>query len=345
MLASLIGTVASSRPSSRYWVGGTANWDTTAGTKWAYSSGGTGGARVPTKVDNVYIDANSGAVTVTVATANSDCRDLDFTGFTGTFAVGSVNIGCYGSLYFSSTMTLSFDKAITFLSVQAGKTITTSGKLVRSTTNFNGSNGTWTLQDDYVTNNKALQLTQGTFNDNGYDITITSTVRNSSSTLVVNKSGVWTVTGSGDIVDWFGGGSTFTLNDTGQFKLTNNSSSAKNFNINGKTCYDVWNNTLGGGAVVFYASSTYNTIKSDAGRVNKFENGKTHTVAGLDMTGTAGNLITITSLTAAVATISCPNAINTDYCTISNITFTGGGTWHAGANSVDGGGNTGILFP
>ena len=27
----------------RYWVGGTADWDGTAGTKWAYTSGGVGG--------------------------------------------------------------------------------------------------------------------------------------------------------------------------------------------------------------------------------------------------------------------------------------------------------------
>ena len=27
----------------RYWVGGTANWDTTIGTKWATTTGGAGG--------------------------------------------------------------------------------------------------------------------------------------------------------------------------------------------------------------------------------------------------------------------------------------------------------------
>jgi len=37
----------------RYWVGGTANWDGTAGTKWATSSGGNGGASVPTTADDV----------------------------------------------------------------------------------------------------------------------------------------------------------------------------------------------------------------------------------------------------------------------------------------------------
>lgn len=47
----------------RYWVGGTATWDNTAGTKWSATSGGAGWASVP---------------------------------FTGTFAAGQRTI--YGSL-------------------------------------------------------------------------------------------------------------------------------------------------------------------------------------------------------------------------------------------------------
>ena len=45
---------------ARYWVGGTANWDNTAGTKWALTSGGAGGQAVPTAADDVYIDSGSG---------------------------------------------------------------------------------------------------------------------------------------------------------------------------------------------------------------------------------------------------------------------------------------------
>lgn len=39
---------------NRYWVGGNANWDATAGTKWATTSGGAGGAAVPTAADDVF---------------------------------------------------------------------------------------------------------------------------------------------------------------------------------------------------------------------------------------------------------------------------------------------------
>jgi len=44
----------------RYWVGGTNNWNGTAGTKWALTSGGAGGQAEPTSADDVYFDAAPG---------------------------------------------------------------------------------------------------------------------------------------------------------------------------------------------------------------------------------------------------------------------------------------------
>jgi len=45
---------------NRFWVGGDADWDATAGTKWALTSGGAGGQAVPTAADDVFFDANDG---------------------------------------------------------------------------------------------------------------------------------------------------------------------------------------------------------------------------------------------------------------------------------------------
>jgi fibronectin-binding autotransporter adhesin len=41
----------------RYWVGGTANWDGAAGTKWSTTSGGVGGSSIPTLNDNVFLNS------------------------------------------------------------------------------------------------------------------------------------------------------------------------------------------------------------------------------------------------------------------------------------------------
>ena len=93
---------------NRYWVGGTATWDATAGSKWALTSGGAGGQAVPTTSDVVFFDANSGSGTVTLGTTGN-CFSLSFANFTGTFAFGTNTITIAGTATIftgSTTMTV-----------------------------------------------------------------------------------------------------------------------------------------------------------------------------------------------------------------------------------------------
>jgi hypothetical protein len=53
----------------RYWVGGSGTWDTTSTTNWSDTSGGAGGASVPTAADNVFFDSESAAGDYTVSTS------------------------------------------------------------------------------------------------------------------------------------------------------------------------------------------------------------------------------------------------------------------------------------
>jgi len=60
---------------ARFWVGGTGTWDTTTTTHWSATSGGAGGASVPTTADIVTFDASSGSGTCTTATG-ATCSTL-----------------------------------------------------------------------------------------------------------------------------------------------------------------------------------------------------------------------------------------------------------------------------
>lgn len=75
-------TITSPPGGSRYWVGGAGDWNDP--NHWSATSGGTGGACIPTVSDNVYFDAGSGftavSKTVTVNNGNAYCRNLDWTG-------------------------------------------------------------------------------------------------------------------------------------------------------------------------------------------------------------------------------------------------------------------------
>jgi hypothetical protein len=74
---------------NRYWRGGNGTWDNTPGTKWSATSGGAGGAPVPTDLDNVFFNNASGAVTVTWAGgASPTVLSINNTNFTGTHATG-----------------------------------------------------------------------------------------------------------------------------------------------------------------------------------------------------------------------------------------------------------------
>ena len=131
---------------NRYWVGGTATWDGTAGTKWALTSGGAGGQAVPTSADTVFFDANSGANTVTIGSGTAVCSTLTMTGFTGTLAFGSNSITLAGTnLIYTGATTFSVTGTPLMLctnSSSSARTITPSATTEANAISFNISAGT-----------------------------------------------------------------------------------------------------------------------------------------------------------------------------------------------------------
>jgi hypothetical protein len=52
---------------NRFWVGGSGTWNDTNTDNWSTTSGGAGGASIPTSSDNAFFDANSGGGDIVVA--------------------------------------------------------------------------------------------------------------------------------------------------------------------------------------------------------------------------------------------------------------------------------------
>jgi hypothetical protein len=156
---------------NRYWVGsGGQNWDGTAGTKWALTSGGAGGQAVPTTADDVFFDSNSGASTIAISTGNTGAKSINLTGFsgggliTGTAAItvaGSVTLASGPGFGYTGTMTITGSGTIT----SATKTF---NNLV-----INGVGITVTLGDALSVTKTAgtstLTLTNGTLNLAGFN--------------------------------------------------------------------------------------------------------------------------------------------------------------------------------
>ena len=182
---------------NRYWVGGTADWNATAGSKWAETSGGLGGETVPTSADDVYFDANSGVNTITIPSGSvGSCRNLTCTGFTGTLVNSSTNgvLAVHGSLTLDAGMTFTQSGFLRFAATTTGHTVTSAGKQLGNGGNPSRvsfgvsagggaqSGGGWTLQDAMYCHtgdpdfgglgDPALQILGGTLDTNGYSVTV-----------------------------------------------------------------------------------------------------------------------------------------------------------------------------
>jgi hypothetical protein len=166
----------------RYWVGGTANWDGTAGTKWATTSGGAGGAAVPTSADDVYFNAASGTVTCTV-TASASCATLNFTGFTGTFA-GSSQVTISGDTTVASGMTWTHSGTLNY-TLGTTKVFTSNGKSITSNITIAANSAVLSLADALSTS-ATITVTQGTFTTNNYNVTAASLSSSNSNTRTIN---------------------------------------------------------------------------------------------------------------------------------------------------------------
>lgn len=334
----------------RYWVGGTGSWDNTAGTKWSTTSGGAGGAAVPTEFDDVFFDANStGTITVSdFLSPPASAKTINFTGFTGTF-VGSQNsvLVMYGNVTLVSGMTFSNNGSWSFLAnatfISAGKNI---GQIAVS------SGAVVTLGDALTaTSSSQSQITifEGTFDTANYAVTTRRLLYSSSSTSGVFEFGSSTIT-----LTRRGEGITF--------------SKTTNLTVNPGTSNIVLNNDIASiaitGSATFYNVSFTSTIIESSPRAISgtltFNNltltadstgGLTEYVITGDQTITGtltcsggsilkrGFLSSVSGATLTVANMSADN------CDFLNITIAGGAAPTTPANAGDCGGNSGIVFP
>jgi hypothetical protein len=123
---------------------------------------------------------------------------------------------------------------------------------------------------------------------------------------------------------------------------------AKSFQGGGST-FNCTLNQGGAGDLTITGSNTFsnitNTYKSTGATSILFTAATTSTFADWNASGESTRLLTIGSVTAASHTLSkSSGTVSADFLSISQSTATGGAGWYAGANSTDGGNNSGWIF-
>jgi hypothetical protein len=326
----------------RYWVGGSASWDGTAGTKWSTSSGGAGGASVPTTADDVFF-TNLSTGNCIISTGNTGAKSINCTGFAGTIS-GSAGITVAGSVTLVAGMSFPYAGAMTFTGTG---TLTTAGKGFGSIT-INGSGITVTLGDALTAT--VLTITQGTFNANNYNVTCNSVSSSNSNVRTITMgSGLWTITGISTI--WNTQVTTnLTFNkDTADILLSNNTTTTRAFNAGGLSFNKL---TMGGTTGISTTSiggiNTFTELASTktVAHTIRHNAGGTMVVGIWSITGSAGNIVTVNSATAGTRrTFDITNVTSgIDYLNVTDIGVTEANRFYVGANSTDGGNNLNVIF-
>ena len=323
----------------RYWVGGTASWDGTAGSKWSLTSGGLGGEAVPTTADDVFFSLLS-LGTCTIATGNTGAKSIDCTGFTGTIA-GTAAITVAGSVTLAAGMTYTHTGTMTLTGTG---TLTTAGKTF-SSVNINGSGITVTLGDALNTSTRNLTITQGTFDTANYNVTANQLASSTTSARTISLgSSALSLTNSVN----FNVSTNLTLN-AGTSQINISSSFGGILTSSGFTFYNVSFTGTSVGTREINGANTFNnlTLTASATGLSRLNISANQTVSGTftcaGSSAIARGFVRSNPI-GTTRTITCA-AVSANDCDFRDITIAGGAAPISPTRGGDCGGNSGITFP
>ena len=306
----------------RYWVGGTAAWDGTAGTKWALTSGGAGGQAVPTSADDVFFSSLSTG-TCTISTGNTGAKSINCTGFTGTLT-GTAAITVSGSITLVAGMTYSYTGTMT---INATSTLTSGGKTHGSIT-FNASGATLTLGSACTLGvTRTFSLSEGTLNLNGFTLSTGRFLSTTTATRVITFGSAniaLTTTTAGESILLLQFGNNFSWTGTGGF--TRNQAATGEidvFSSGGGTVSNAVNLTVNAGA----STLTIVSVSENSWFKNLIFTGSTCTVTTPTGVNISGNLTLASggTYTSFVPTFRASGTVTSAGRTLGNTTINGSG--------------------
>lgn len=322
----------------RHWVGGPGNWDAADTSHWAESSGGSPGASVPTSVDEVLFDGNSGGTVAVSFGANASCKAISFGG-------PYVTLDFQGAYAISIAGNVTLFRVIIVDSPASGAFIVTGDCTFRSW-GYDAygvviAGGTTMLADDLWCSGSLVCSSSGVFNTAGYAVSVGQFRSTGAGASTVLNGSVVRVTGTGAAWDFVAGALSA---GTSTIKFTNASAASRAFNGGGKTYGNVWFAGAYGGTLSITGSNTFGDFRSDPGlHVIEFSAGSTQSVSTLTLGGAgAGARTTLKSdgdgsawhLSCASGNIAC------EWLLLRDSHASGGATFTA-TSSTDGGGNSG----
>lgn len=257
-------------------------------------------------------------------------RNIDFTGYAGTWTAISPNVKVFGNLKISTGMTLTASaNALTFSATSGTKQITTNGRTLDFPITFNGVGGTFQLQDALTMGStRDATLANGTLDLNGKTMTVGTSFATAAGTknLTFNGGTLVCPAASAFAFNNVQSGNFTTIAGTGTGTISMTAATAKSF-VGGSSIYNCTLNQGGIGTLTVTGSNTFNNLTNTVYLTTVlFTGGTTNKFTSFNLTGILANVVTLGSTSATKANLQK------------------GSTWYMGANSTDGGNNTGLTF-
>lgn len=346
-------------PQNLYWVGGKGYWNDPA--HWSYSSGGTGGACIPTPVDDVIFDQNSFSVSDTLFIDDEAyCHDMLWTNLNDTVIFLKTDVlNIYGSITLHNMIT--WDGAYTstyFLSDTPGETITTDGVILKGPFIFDGD-ASWYLQDDFYLDSNVIHHKKGDIYTNGNDVTCYNYVSDyTTNRALILSSSVMTIETAG-MTGWRLNGNNFSFSaGTSTIRFINPDVTMHNTSTSGFTFnivvfesdegtaellndYNIFNHLTFASNGFIDGNNTIGVLTFSKGKAYELVNNMNQVVLqDFVALGDCDGHIMITSNDPDYNTTITKNggAINCNYLILRNITA-GGTALFTATNSVDLGNN------
>lgn len=296
-----------------------------------------------TQANAVDINFTGGTYALTLGGTN---RNVNFTGFAG--SLNNQSRDWVGNVIFSTGMTITAGGTANTFSGTGTQVITTNGKTIDFPITHSGVGGTFRLADSLLMGStRTFTHTNGTLDLNGNTLTVGASYTTATGTKNITFNGGFLTCPAASATAFNNAVPTnfTTTAGTGSGEIRMTAATAKTF-VGGGSTFNCTLTNNGTGALTITGSNTFSALANGVSPTTfSFTAGTTTTLTNWNISGTAGNLVTIQSATAAAHTLSkASGTVSADYLSVTNSTATGGAAWYAGANSTDGGGNTGWIF-
>jgi hypothetical protein len=305
------------------------------------------------EANSISFNFTTGTYSLTfLGTVSYAAKNVDFTGFAGTWAARTVASTIYGNLTLSSAAGFSLAASsgiLTFGATSGTQVITSNAKTIDEPLTVNGVGGTVRLADALLMGTtRTLTHTNGTLDLNGKTLTVGTAYTTATGTKNLTFNGGTLVCPTAAATAFNNAVPTgfTTTAGTGTGKISTTGATAKSF-VGGGSIYNCTLSNDGAGAVNISGANTFTTIANGVQPTAFiFPSSTTTTVTNWNVSGTAGNLVTITSSAAGTAaTLSkASGTVSSNYLSLKDSAATGGATWYAGANSTNVSGNSGWIF-